>query len=597
MSGFFALRRSSVQLDAVIQVGYKILLAFLVHRDLVVTEVPFRLGARHAGQSKASFREGLRFLRLLVQLRSGPGVRFAAVGASGVVPNLATVAILTALGQPYLVAALVGIQLAIVWNFIGAERIVFHDRRVGSLRRRFLHYGLASETDLLRLPLAAPLVAHGLDALAATVMNPVDYLWVLNVVWCGPLTAISIATLHWCTHAWHSPAAYDRTMHDYSAGGTTSTFSIVVPLRDEGYSVVKATVECLLAQDHPDVEVLASVGFDDPATLAVVGRLMAEHPGRITLVVSESSVHNKPTQLNAALEYCTGNIIGVFDAESLSAPGLLRQIDGAFQDSSVDAVQGAVVMVNHRSSWIALRSSLEYYVNHRSKMHFAGERGVMLMGGNTVFFRSSALKELGGWDAGNLTEDAEIGLRLIASGRRVRVVYDPALVSREEAPTTVRAWTRQRTRWNLGFMQTLSSGVWRQLPKAKDRRFAVWLLLQPRLMALSGITIPVGVLIVILGHVPIWATLPAFVPLLPALFIVAMETTMLRFYSVEVGVKVRVRDYVKLVVSTPFYQLLCGVAALRASFRYSRGQLSWEKTHHPGSHLPVVAAALEQKTA
>lgn len=430
-------------------------------------------------------------------------------------------------------------------------------------------------------------------------MNPFHYLWVLNLAWCGPLTAIAIATLYWSTHAWHSPATYDATLLDYSVEQTTSNFSIVVPLRDEGYSVVSATIERLLAQDHPNLQVVASVGFDDPATLAVVRRLMAEHPGRITLAVCESTVHNKPTQLNAALDYCTGNIVGIFDAESLSAPGLLRQIDGAFQDPSIDAVQGGVVMVNHRSSWVALRSSLEYYVNHRSKMHFAGDRGVMLMGGNTVFFRRSVLRELGGWDAGNLTEDAEIGLRLLASGHKVRVVFDPALVSREEAPTTVGAWTKQRTRWNLGFMQTLASGVWRQLPEAKDRRFAVWLLIQPTLLAVSGVTIPAGILIVLMGHVPIWATLPAFAPLIPALFIVAIETTMLHFYSVEVEVEVRVRDYLKLVVSTPFYQLLCGFAALRASVRYSRGQLSWEKTHHPGSHLTMVVtpATLEQKTA
>jgi dolichol-phosphate mannosyltransferase len=171
MSGFFALRRSSVQLDDVVQVGYKILLAILVHRDLMVTEVPFRLGARHAGHSKASLREGLRFLRLLVQLRSGPGVLFAAVGASGVLPNLAAVAVLTSLGESYVVAALVGIQLAIVWNFIGAETIVFHDRRVGTLRRRFLRYAIASETDLLRLPFAAPLVSRGVGVLAATVIT------------------------------------------------------------------------------------------------------------------------------------------------------------------------------------------------------------------------------------------------------------------------------------------------------------------------------------------------------------------------------------------------------------------------------------------
>jgi dolichol-phosphate mannosyltransferase len=88
LSGFFAVRRDALELDAVTQCGYKILLALLLHRELTVTEVPFHFAARHAGESKASFREGLRFLRLLVILRASPGIPLAAAAASGLVPNL-----------------------------------------------------------------------------------------------------------------------------------------------------------------------------------------------------------------------------------------------------------------------------------------------------------------------------------------------------------------------------------------------------------------------------------------------------------------------------------------------------------------------------
>ncbi len=160
MSGFFAIRRAAVQPAEVARSGYKILLALLVHRPLSVSEVPFVFAARHAGRSKASLLEGLRFLRLLAVLRTGPGLLFSLVGASGVLPNLAAVALLTRAGVHYLVAAAVGTQLAIVWNFAGAELVVFRDRRAGRLWTRAVRYVGLSETDLARLPFVALLVHY-----------------------------------------------------------------------------------------------------------------------------------------------------------------------------------------------------------------------------------------------------------------------------------------------------------------------------------------------------------------------------------------------------------------------------------------------------
>lgn len=174
MSGFFAVRREALHLDAITQCGYKILLALLLHRRLRVAEVPFVFADRHAGESKASLREGLRFFRLLMLLRTGPGLLFTLVGASGVLPNLAMVALLSALGLHYVLAAALAVQVAIIWNFIGAELIVFRDRRAGKLWHRAVRYQLISETDLLRLPFVALLVSglgfHVVPATALTLL-------------------------------------------------------------------------------------------------------------------------------------------------------------------------------------------------------------------------------------------------------------------------------------------------------------------------------------------------------------------------------------------------------------------------------------------
>jgi len=134
--------------------------------------VPFAFAPRNAGESKASMREGLRYLRLLALLRTGPGLLFALVGISGVLPNLLTVAALTGVGTHYLLAAAVATQVAILWNFAGAELIVFRDRRVGKLWHRAIRYIAVSETDLARLPFVALLVTYlGLNTVLATAVT------------------------------------------------------------------------------------------------------------------------------------------------------------------------------------------------------------------------------------------------------------------------------------------------------------------------------------------------------------------------------------------------------------------------------------------
>ncbi len=178
MSGFFAVRR-----DAVGQLrpdGFKILLELLVRSGpLRVTEVPFAFADRHSGDSKASWREGVRFLRSLVRLRaSTPRARalaFASVGASGIAVNLGTVAVLVSGADlHYLAAAAVATQVSSLWNSLLTEHLVFADRapRAGRARRLVRSGLLNNAVLLLRLPLLALLVdGLGVGYLAATFLT------------------------------------------------------------------------------------------------------------------------------------------------------------------------------------------------------------------------------------------------------------------------------------------------------------------------------------------------------------------------------------------------------------------------------------------
>jgi dolichol-phosphate mannosyltransferase len=140
MTGFFAVRRSSVDLTKLRPRGFKILLEILARNSVRVVEEPFVFGERNAGQSKADFRQGLRFAVQIASLRFGRLSGFAVIGAFGAVANLAIMAGLEALGVWYIFAAIIAAVLTITANFLLQERFVFHDLRSEgrSVGKRFL---------------------------------------------------------------------------------------------------------------------------------------------------------------------------------------------------------------------------------------------------------------------------------------------------------------------------------------------------------------------------------------------------------------------------------------------------------------------------
>ena len=137
MTGFFAVRTGSVDLDSLQPQGFKILLEILARTRLHVVEVPFVFGERYAGESKASFRNGVRYVQQLAGLRFGRLSPFALIGALGTAANIAILAGLDAVGVHYLPAVIASNAVTIVTNFALQERFVFHDLRGGSVWRRF----------------------------------------------------------------------------------------------------------------------------------------------------------------------------------------------------------------------------------------------------------------------------------------------------------------------------------------------------------------------------------------------------------------------------------------------------------------------------
>jgi cellulose synthase/poly-beta-1,6-N-acetylglucosamine synthase-like glycosyltransferase len=398
------------------------------------------------------------------------------------------------------------------------------------------------------------------------------------------LTAVAAATVWWMLHAWRTPADLDATAFERRPDEPALSFSLLVPARHEE-AVLAATLETLSRLAHPDFEVIAIVGHDDPATEQVARAAAERSPQTIRVVVDDSEPKNKPKALNRALPMCRGDVVGVFDAEDDVDPRLLRVVDAAFRQHDAHVVQGGVQLLDFRSSWFSVRNCLEYFFWFRSRLHLHARHGFIPLGGNTVFVRTDLLRAVGGWDEACLAEDCELGVRLSSLGAKVAVAYDPHLVTREETPHSMGALVKQRTRWNQGFLQVLRKGLWRGLPTRRQRVLARFTLAQPFLQAFAGICIPLSIACALWAHVPLLVAMLSFIPAIPTVAMIAFEIVGLREFCRVYYVRARWLDYVTLIVGTPIYQLLLGLSALRAVVREAMGESGWEKTAHSGAHL------------
>ncbi len=399
------------------------------------------------------------------------------------------------------------------------------------------------------------------------------------------LFCIALSTWVWMLHAWTTPAEHRRT------GGNRAwephepcfTFSLLVPARHES-AVLGPTLERLAGLDHPWFEVIAIVGDDDPATREVAEEVAARWPGIVRVVVDDSVPKSKPRALNTGLAASQGEIVGVFDAEDEVSLDLLRQADAVLEQTGAQVVQGGVQLVTLRSSWFAVRNCLEYMFWFRSRLHAHARQGFAPLGGNTVFFRRDSLLESGGWDGACLAEDCEIGIRLSATGAKVAVWFDPQTCTREETPETLRAFTRQRTRWDQGYIQVLRKRQWRSLPTRRQRLLARYVLAFPLIQASAGLLLPASIVLLAVGTMPLLLTLVAFAPVVMMCCVVVTELVGLFELSRTFHLRAGLRDYVMLALTTIPYMAVLAFAGLRAAWREFKGRGGWEKTEHSGLH-------------
>ncbi|MFC2969756.1 glycosyltransferase family 2 protein [Acidimangrovimonas pyrenivorans] len=230
--------------------------------------------------------------------------------------------------------------------------------------------------------------------------------------------------------------------------------SLIVPLFREP-AIAPRLIRRLGRLDYPQelLDVLLVVEEADRLTRDALARTALPSWMR-TVTVPDGPLTTKPRALNFALDFCRGSIVGIYDAEDAPERDQIRKVVARFhrRGPEVACLQGKLDYYNPRSNWMARCFTIEYAAWFRVILPGLERLGLVIpLGGTTLFLRRAAIEDLGGWDAHNVTEDADLGIRLARHGYRTEILDS---TTGEEANCRLLPWVRQRSRWLKGFMMT-----------------------------------------------------------------------------------------------------------------------------------------------
>jgi cellulose synthase/poly-beta-1,6-N-acetylglucosamine synthase-like glycosyltransferase len=231
-------------------------------------------------------------------------------------------------------------------------------------------------------------------------------------------------------------------------------YTVLVPVYKEP-EVVGHLIGALKALDYPQhkLDVILLLEEDDTATLNAARAARPPVTWRF-LVVPNSLPRTKPKACNYGLVFARGEFLVIYDAEDLPLPDQLKMAVAAFRKSGPEYMcfQAALNYFNADENLLTRMFTLEYSYWFDYLVPGLDRLNLPIpLGGTSNHFRVETLRELGGWDPYNTTEDADLGIR--ASAQKLRVGFINS-TTYEEANNEPRNWIRQRSRWVKGYMQT-----------------------------------------------------------------------------------------------------------------------------------------------
>jgi cellulose synthase/poly-beta-1,6-N-acetylglucosamine synthase-like glycosyltransferase len=258
-----------------------------------------------------------------------------------------------------------------------------------------------------------------------------------------------------CVLAWISGRTPTTTARRAEGDDTSlPTYTILVPLYREA-NVLQRLVAGLLELDYPrdKLDIKLIIESDDPETAALAERLARSFAFHLVRV-PEGSPRTKPRACNYAFALACGEFTVIYDAEDRPERDQLLKAVAKFRREPRDVVclQARLNFYNANENWLTRLFAFDYALRFDVLLPALEVLRVpMPLGGTSNHFRTSALRAVAAWDPYNVTEDADLGIRLAQAGMRVAMLDSTTF---EEAPTTLAAWLKQRSRWLKGYMQT-----------------------------------------------------------------------------------------------------------------------------------------------
>lgn len=369
-------------------------------------------------------------------------------------------------------------------------------------------------------------------------------------------------------------------------------YSILVPMYKEPASLPHV-VAALQALDYPadrkDVQLLLEA--DDAPTCAAAAAITLPPGFRVTLV-PPSFPRTKPKACNIGLHLARGRYLVIYDAEDHPEPDQLRKAVLAFEraEERVACMQSRLNFYNPRQNLLTRWFAAEYSAWFDMQLPgLAAMRTVIPLGGTSNHFVTEVLRELHGWDAYNVTEDCDLGVRLCRAGYTARMLETTTW---EEACGSFPYWIRQRTRWQKGYIQTWLVHMRRPLVLSRELGWRNFLHFQ---LLVGGVVFSSLINPVFWGMALIWFILRPVG--LDALFpgpVFAIGTFCLfvgNFCFVYINLlgcfMRRYDDLLWWNLLTPFYWLMMSYSGWRAFLQFFRNPFYWEKTQH-GHAAPKI---------
>lgn len=376
------------------------------------------------------------------------------------------------------------------------------------------------------------------------------------------------------------------------------SYTILVPAFHE--PEVIATVIANMAEfRYPadKLQVLLLLEADDDATLTAARDVDA--PDWVSIVeVPPAPPRTKPKACNFGLHFATGEIVTIYDAEDRPDPLQLRRAAVAFHrlPPETACVQARLAFHNGSQNLLTAWFTADYalWFGFILPGLMRGDAPIPL-GGTSNHLRRTVLDRIGAWDPFNVTEDADLGVRIAESGYRTAVLDS---VTWEEANSDPINWIRQRSRWYKGYLQTWlvhmrrPRHLWRELGPRSFARFTTLLAGTP-LIACLNMLFWLITLAWLLGQPDaIHDQFPPYV-YFPALFCLVVGNTAVMYMNLVACRESRLTTLLLAAVTSPLYWILMSIAAIKGTYQLIVKPSYWEKTFHglPGTETPEPASA------